>query len=123
MTTENRPWGVMETFFHEDSPHEQMQSWVKILTIKPKEAISLQKHKYRFEKWYILKGNPKIQIGESIRYPNPGEFLSVGRNVLHRIWAREQEVKILEICFGTKVSEDDIVRYADKYGRVTLNGG
>ena len=110
------PWGEMHTYFENKTPRE-IQSWVKILNIKKGESISLQYHKYRTEKWYVLKGNPTAIIGKTKRHLNQGAFVSISSNVNHRLIAESEDAIVLEICFGTQVDEKDIVRLEDRYGR------
>lgn len=111
------PWGYMETYFENKTPRE-IQSWVKILHIKKGESISLQYHKYRTEKWYVLKGNPTVIIGDKKRELTQGHFASISSNIKHRIMAKHDDVIVLEICFGTQCNESDIVRLEDSYGRL-----
>jgi len=108
---ETRPWGQFEQFTHGDP------STVKILTINPHQAISLQYHKHRSEFWKIISGKAKITVGDNIYSAKIGDefFITKGQN--HRIQADDSIVKVLEISFGN-FTEDDIVRLEDKYSRI-----
>lgn len=39
----------------------------------------------------------------------------------HRIKATDKDLVLIEVQFGEKISEDDIVRIEDDYGRVQKN--
>lgn len=107
----NRPWGNFLQYTHNES------TTVKILTILPQQELSLQYHNHRKEFWRVLKGNPKITIGENVVDAKPNDEFEVQEKTQHRISAGTEEVQILEIAFGN-FDENDIVRTNDKYGRV-----
>ncbi len=108
--TEERPWGKFERFTQNEI------STVKIITIKPGGELSLQYHAGRAEFWKVILGNPLITVGETVTEAKEGDEFFVAPQQKHRMQAREQEVRILEIALGT-FDEDDIVRLEDKYGR------
>jgi len=108
---ENRPWGKFQRFTLNE------KTTVKILTIKPKQAPSIQYHHKRAEFWKILEGSGKATIGKRTRKLKPGDEVYIKKKQIHSIEAYSKTVKILEISFGT-FDEYDIVRVEDKYGRV-----
>ena len=66
---QDKPWGYFKTLM------ESEVSKVKLLSVSPREKLSLQKHKRRKETWHIIKGSAKVtrdneiflmKIGESI---------------------------------------------------------
>ena len=108
--TEKRPWGIFERFtFNEVST-------VKILTIKPKQKLSLQFHNHRREFWKFLDNPAKITIGgkKGIALKNDEFVIEPKEN--HRIEALDKPVRILEISLG-KFEEEDEKRIEDIYGR------
>jgi mannose-6-phosphate isomerase len=107
----NKPWGSFRRFIH-NTP-----ATVKILTVLPKEELSLQSHNKRREFWRVIKGSGFIQIEDELKevHENDEQFISQGMK--HRIIASDEGIKIMEIGFGD-FDEDDIIRYEDKYGRV-----
>ena len=107
---EERPWGSFERFTLNEP------STVKIITVNPSEAFSLQKHKGRDEWWKILAGNGKVTIGNEKRDINDGDEYFLPRGTEHRIEAGTSAVVFLEISFG-EFDENDIVRLEDRYGR------
>lgn len=113
--SEKRPWGHFDTVWQDQM--QQPQMWVKLLFINKGEAISYQQHKYRVERWYVLKGNPRITINQIKRELVPTSFVCVQKNTPHQISADVDDVVILELAFGKEVREDDILRILDRYGR------
>ncbi len=105
-----RPWGR----FHQFTKNEN--STVKIHNIKPQSMLSLQYHNHRSEFWYIISGHPVVTIGEQKISANPGDEYLVEEKEHHRIQAVDDEVVMLEICYGD-FDEEDIVRLEDTYGR------
>jgi mannose-6-phosphate isomerase len=110
---ENRPWGEFVQFT-KNSP-----STVKIITVKPHEATSLQKHNKRDEFWYIISGNGFITIGENkIEVQINSEYF-VPRETCHRIEGGDTSLVLLEVSTG-EFDENDIERIEDRYNRNTL---
>jgi len=106
-----RPWGYFKQFIL------NKKSTVKIISIKPHEELSLQKHKRRREMWYFLTSG-KVQIGERRFNVKKGEIVNIPKNTPHRIFADENNVEFLEISFG-EFDEKDEIRLEDKYGRTS----
>lgn len=110
-TTTIKPWGSFISFTNNEL------STVKLLNIKKGEEFSLQHHLNRDEFWRVIKGSPKIIIGEKTVDSNEGEEFFVPAGTNHRIGAPIDDVVILEISKGV-FDEDDIVRIEDKYNRI-----
>ncbi len=107
---EARPWGKFEQFTH------NQPSTVKIITVKPNEAFSLQYHNKREEWWRILAGSGKLIIGAKELATKAGDEHFIGKGAKHRATAGPAGLTFLEIAFG-EFDENDIVRLEDKYGR------
>lgn len=108
---EKRPWGGFEQFTLNEI------STVKILTVKPKKRLSLQKHKARKEFWRVLDNKVKVTIGDKEIVGKKGDEFMIDKNTNHRLEGLDQEGHILEIAFG-KFDEKDIIRIEDDFGRV-----
>jgi mannose-6-phosphate isomerase-like protein (cupin superfamily) len=108
--TEKRPWGSFERFTLNEP------STVKLITVNPGEAFSLQKHESRDEWWKIIDGDGVATIGTEKRGIKAGDKYFVSRGMEHRIEAGKSSVIFLEISFGS-FDENDIVRINDRYGR------
>lgn len=110
----SRPWGRFETF-------AAQRGWLfKRLIVEPRRRLSLQYHRHRAEYWVAVRGEGIAWIGERQVLMRPGKMLYVPVGVAHRIENThpEQLLEVLEIQLGALLSEDDIVRLADDYGRV-----
>ncbi|MBU0455547.1 MAG: phosphomannose isomerase type II C-terminal cupin domain [Pseudomonadota bacterium] len=107
-----RPWGNYKTLSLEKGYR------VKILTVNPSGQLSLQKHQHRSEHWVIVAGEPTITIEESVETHHANESFFVPKGTLHRIENfTKKTVVIVEVQVGDYLGEDDIIRYADVYGR------
>lgn len=108
--TEKRPWGLFEQYL------ENKTCTVKILFINPNQAVSLQYHNKRDEFWKVLKGRPKITLGNKVVKAKQGDEFFIPKKVKHRIEAGKEKTEVLEISLG-KFNEKDEVRLEDKYNR------
>ena len=108
---EKRPWGSFRRFIH------NIPSTVKILTVNPKQELSLQSHNKRSEFWRVISGSGFFQINDSKKEIKKGDeqFISLGSK--HRMSASDEGLEVLEIGFGD-FDEEDVIRYEDKYGRI-----
>lgn len=107
---EERPWGEFIEFTR-DQP-----STVKLLTVRPGEALSLQSHRKREEFWRVLSGNGTITVGAERMPAEPGKEYFIPLETNHRLEAGSEPLTILEISFG-RFDDADIVRLEDRYGR------
>ena len=91
---------------------------VKKLVVEPGCRISLQKHSFRSERWIVMQGEAHVQLGDEQLTMQMGDGVLIPKNTLHRLSNEsDQEVLLLEIQFGDLLSEDDIERLEDDYGR------
>lgn len=110
--TDSRPWGSWVVL--DKTP----QILVKRLNVAPGKRISLQRHRFRSERWIVMEGEASVQRdGENILL-HTGDGVMIPRNCLHRL-ANDtlQPIIVLEVQFGEMLSEDDIERFDDDYGR------
>ncbi len=108
-----RPWGRFRAY-----PHKQAKS-IKIITVKPGSALSLQYHHKRSEFWVVLDSGLEITLGERTWKPEKGEEIFIPRKIPHRLRCVGKEpARVMEIWVGLS-EEEDIVRLHDDYGRVT----
>ena len=108
---EKRPWGE-ELWITHNAP-----TMVKILTVFPKELLSLQYHHKRDEYWRVLSGNGKAIIGTETIELKEGDDCFVPRETKHRLIGGSENLVLLELAFGV-FEEADIVRLEDNYGRM-----
>lgn len=108
---EKRPWGNFRTFT------SNTESTVKLISVEPNQALSLQSHFKREEFWWVIAGTGTIEIDGVASTAKTGDEFMVPKESKHRITAGPDGIQILEIAFGT-FDENDIVRYEDRYGRI-----
>ncbi len=107
-----RPWGRFRSY-----PLRSVAS-VKIITVNPGAANSLQYHTRRKEYWVILDRGLEVTVGARTWRPRPGEEIFVPRRRPHRLRCLGgRPGRVMELWIG-KSSETDIVRLTDDYGRV-----
>ena len=109
-TVERRPWGMFERFTLNQA------TTVKIIRVDPASALSLQLHSLRSEYWFLLDGEATAVLGGEEIAMRPGDDCFIPAGMVHRLAAGEAGARLLEIAFGD-VSEDDIVRLSDSWGR------
>ena len=108
----NKPWGNYLVLKEEDSFK------VKLLTIFPSKRFSLQKHKFRSEFWFVVHGEGKAEVGNREIILVNDTTVNVPKNSLHRITNTGHfNLSVLEIQYGLKLIESDIIRVEDDYGR------
>ncbi len=107
---EKRPWGDFRQYTLNE------KSTVKIITVKPGQALSLQYHQTRGEFWRVVAGTPRITVNGTIKKYEAGSEIYVAPGAHHRITAEAELVVILEIARG-HFDEQDITRIDDTYGR------
>tara|TARA_B100001540_G_scaffold276958_1_gene264162 strand:- start:14 stop:793 length:780 start_codon:yes stop_codon:yes gene_type:complete len=109
---ENRPWGN----FHIIAKGNGYQ--IKEMNINPKNKQSLQKHKHRSEYWQVIEGQGRVFLEDSEIKLRTGDNIYIPKESLHRLEnTGNQNLKIVEIQIGEIISEEDIIRIEDDYGR------
>ncbi len=110
---EERPWGFFENLL------EDKNLKVKKISINPFQKISTQYHNFRQEKWIVVKGRGKFDIGGETFEGNENKNFFIPKKEIHSIEnTGKSKLIIIEIQTGTKLDEEDIVRLKDIYGRV-----
>ena len=108
-----RPWGSYETIAMGD------RFQVKLITVNPGAALSLQMHHHRAEHWIVVKGTAKVTRGdeEIMLSENQSTFIPLGMK--HRLENPGViALELIEVQSGSYLGEDDIVRFEDVYGRI-----
>ncbi len=91
----------------------------KTICVLPKQKLSIQSHNYRSEHWVVLEGRALVIKDEKEYYLNPGDSIDIPLKAKHSLQnPYDEELKIIEVQKGDYISEDDIIRYEDCYGRV-----
>lgn len=91
---------------------------VKRLILEPGKRISLQRHRFRSERWILMEGEATVQRDGETIILRAGDGIMIPQNCLHRL-ANEssEEITVLEVQFGELLSEEDIERFDDDFGR------
>ena len=107
-----KPWGAYAVIFCGDG------HLVKILRVNAKAQLSLQSHKHRTERWTILSGRANVMLEGNLYQLAESDTLLIPAQAKHRlINPAGSPLQVLESSFGEIISEEDIVRHEDEYGR------
>lgn len=107
-----RPWGSYETLVLDG------RFQVKRIIVTPGGELSLQMHHHRAEHWVVVSGTAEVINGDVTRLytENQSTYIPVGTR--HRLKNPGViPLVLIEIQSGSYLGEDDIVRFADVYGR------
>jgi mannose-1-phosphate guanylyltransferase/mannose-6-phosphate isomerase len=108
----HRPWGFYETL------DDAVGFKVKRLCVHPGERLSLQKHEHRAEHWIVVSGVATTQIGGETHEFGANESVFVPCGVPHALINQgAEDLVVIEVQTGSRLSEDDIVRLDDPYHR------
>ena len=106
-----RPWGWFESL----GSGEGYQ--VKRLLVRAGSRLSLQRHQHRSEHWVVVSGEGWLDCA-GIQVPaQVGTCLEIPLGAIHRASAAASDLLIVEVQHGRWLSEDDIERLSDDYGR------
>ncbi len=90
----------------------------KTICVMPKQKLSIQSHNHRSEHWVVLEGEALVVKEGKEYYLKAGESIDIPLKAKHSLQNPfDTELKIIEVQKGTYISEDDIIRYEDCYGR------
>jgi len=107
-----RPWGKWTVLSSRDG------CVVKEIVVEPGQVLSLQSHEHRAEHWIVLEGTAEVTIDDSVIQRNSNEVVFIPAKSKHRIAnIGDTKMRFVEVQTGEILSEADIKRYEDKYGR------
>ena len=108
-----RPWGYYTCM---DSGEGYL---TKTICVMPKHKLSIQSHNHRSEHWIVLQGKALVLKDGKEYNVYAGDSIDIPLGVKHSLQnPYDEDLKIIEIQKGDYLSEDDIIRYEDCYGRV-----
>jgi mannose-1-phosphate guanylyltransferase/mannose-6-phosphate isomerase len=108
----NRPWGAYEGLDAGDG------FLVKRITVKPGAKLSLQRHNHRAEHWVVVRGIAEITCENIVQTMEANQSFYIPIGDKHRLANSGTEIlEIIEVQTGELLSEDDIERFDDEYGR------
>lgn len=109
---EERPWGKFLTILK--GPGFQ----VKSIVVRPNSSLSLQYHLHRSEYWVVVRGIATVTCDDKHLELEVGGAIQIPVGVRHRLENMQlEELEVIEVQLGTVLSEEDIVRIEDRYGR------
>ena len=107
-----RPWGYYQNV---DAGAGFL---VKQIVVKPGAKLSMQYHNHRAEHWVVVEGIARVTNGEEAfdMSANQSTYIPIGTK--HRLEnPTDEPLRLVEVQIGKLISEDDIVRLEDTYGR------
>ncbi|MDM8215523.1 mannose-1-phosphate guanylyltransferase/mannose-6-phosphate isomerase [Desulfovibrio piger] len=111
-TLVQRPWGSFEALASGD------RFQVKRIIVRPGAELSLQMHHHRAEHWVVVSGTAEITNGQETRLFTEDQSTYIPIGTQHRLKNPGKiPLVLIEIQSGAYLGEDDIVRFADVYGR------
>ncbi len=91
---------------------------VKRITVRPGQRLSLQRHQHRAEQWVVVAGLAQVTLGDAVFALGIGETARIAPDEIHRVANQGvNDVVFIEVQTGALLSEDDIERLSDDYGR------
>ena len=106
-------WGYFDLV--SQGPRDQ----VKRVTVMPKQRLSLQMHEQRAEHWVVVKGTATVIKGDDEITLQENQSIYMPSGTKHSLANNtDLPLEIIEIQTGDIISEDDIIRFEDLYGRV-----
>jgi mannose-1-phosphate guanylyltransferase/mannose-6-phosphate isomerase len=108
----NRPWGAYEGL------DAGVGFLVKRITVNPGASLSLQRHQRRAEHWVVVRGTAQVTCGDEVTTlaANQSAYIPIG--TVHRLAnPADEPLEIIEVQTGELLSEEDIERFSDAYGR------
>lgn len=111
--TDHRPWGYYTVIA------EGKNFKTKIIHVNIGQKLSLQSHEHRSEHWVVLSGTAKVILEGKERILSAGHSIDIPIKAIHSLQNPfNEDLEIIEVQMGDILSEDDIKRYEDMYGRV-----
>lgn len=107
-----RPWGYYTCLNSGDG------YLTKIIVVSPHQKLSYQMHEHRSEHWVVLEGNGVVFLEGKKLDISAKSSLDIPVRAKHSLQnPYDAELKIIEVQQGDVISEDDIIRFDDIYGR------
>jgi len=108
----HRPWGHYEVLLDDATLK------VKRIVVRPGARLSLQRHQFRAEHWFVVEGEALVSLNEVELALFPGQAVDIPRHAWHRVRnSGATDLVFIEVQRGESFSEEDIERREDDYGR------
>jgi mannose-1-phosphate guanylyltransferase / mannose-6-phosphate isomerase len=107
-----RPWGSYCVL--EEGPFFK----IKRIIVTPGGKLSLQSHQSRSEHWVVVCGTATATHGNQEIIVSTNESTYIPAGCMHRLSNKtDKDLVVIEVQTGANLSEDDIIRHGDVYGR------
>ncbi|MCQ8869690.1 mannose-1-phosphate guanylyltransferase/mannose-6-phosphate isomerase [Vibrio splendidus] len=107
-----RPWGKYDVI------DLGKRDKVKRITVKAGHQLSLQMHHNRAEHWVVVAGAAKVTNDEKTYLVEEDQSTYIPLGHIHCLEnPGKTPLEMIEVQTGSHLSEDDIIRYQDSYGR------
>ncbi|MEZ9310214.1 mannose-1-phosphate guanylyltransferase/mannose-6-phosphate isomerase [Vibrio sp. 10N.286.49.F3] len=107
-----RPWGKYDVI------DLGKRDKVKRITVKPGHKLSLQMHHHRAEHWVVVAGTAKVTNNEKTYLVEEDQSTYIPLGHIHSLEnPGDLPLEMIEVQTGSHLSEGDIIRYQDSYGR------
>lgn len=111
-----RPWGSYTRVV------EGSRWQVKRIKVNPGASLSLQMHHHRAEHWIVVKGTALIEKDQTKELLGENQSTYIPLGCKHRLSNPGTEpIELIEVQSGSYLGEDDIVRFADEYDRISTD--
>lgn len=111
-----RPWGKYDVI------DLGKRDKVKRITVKPGHKLSLQMHHHRAEHWVVVAGTAKVTNDEKTYLVEEDQSTYIPLGHIHSLEnPGDLPLEMIEVQTGSYLSEGDIIRYQDSYGRDVRN--
>ena len=109
----NKPWGTYKII-------DQGKNYlVKKILVKTGGKLSLQSHNNRHEHWTVVSGVAEVSLNEKKIKLESNQSIQIPKRSKHSLENKyKEDLIIIEVWYGENLSEEDIIRYEDIYGRV-----
>jgi len=108
-----RPWGFYRVI-------AQGKGYAaKVIHVNLGQKLSVQSHNYRSEHWVVACGSAHVLLNDKEMTLDVGQSIDIPVKAIHSLSnTTDKDLEIIELQMGEIISEDDITRYSDIYGRV-----
>lgn len=108
-----RPWGSYKNLKVSEG------YLVKEILLNPGAKLSLQYHNHRSEHWVVVEGLARVTNGDNVFELTVNQSTYIEAGALHRLENVGSELlNLIEVQIGAIISEEDIVRVEDDFGRI-----
>ena len=92
---------------------------IKKIQVNPKQKLSIQMHNHRSEHWVVISGRAKVILENEEFMLDAGQSIDIPLKAKHSLQnPYDEQLSIIEVQKGDYISEEDIIRFEDMYGRV-----